>query len=176
MLSRTIITGLFLAMILSEGAAATLQVRDTLRWGGIEFVILQYPLEPLLRLAEQKEGRSLLKSNNTANHKGYTAAWGIDRKTLYLEKFEGTFDGVEVPLSRFIDGKLPKKAKWFSGIIEVPVGEFSYESQSWAVLIEIGIENGEVVSINPITNGKERYMRSKEGNVPHEEENRDASQ
>ncbi len=63
-----------------------------------------------------------------------------------------------VRIGDIIDGaKLPLKAKWFTGVVQLPIGEFDYGRQLWPVLVEVVIEKGKVTKISAVENAAETY-------------------
>ncbi len=109
-------------LVLGSGPApATVQVPDNLIYQGERYNLLTFPLSPYLK---EKFPRYPFKMYHTANYRGYTATWEIDKNTLFLKSFGGNLDGKRVGLDfLFPQQKGPVPATWFSGDLRAGQGQ-----------------------------------------------------
>ena len=120
---------LVLALLLTASPAfATQQIWDRLRFEGRTYAIPQVPLNALWMTEDGRLELPGFDVMSSANWKGYIAEWEVFDSRLYLTKFKARRDGRRVPISEFVNGVegkgRPVLAKWFSGRIHVPFGDY----------------------------------------------------
>lgn len=125
---------------------------DVVKWGGAEFHVDQYPLEPKIREFEAAN-RLLLYKGDTANRRGYVAKWSILRNALWLRSVKGELVSEKISLVEAIgEDSLPCKASWFTGDIQLPVGEFDFDNHAWPFAVRLRFVNGELKSSDIVRN------------------------
>lgn len=123
---------LFLQVLdVSNLQAMTDQAPDKLIYGGQKFYIEQAPFEGKL---QGHENENLIFMTNSSNWKGYLAEWEIIGNDLYLIKFQA--DGKKGKLkinSIMSNAKLPLKAKWFTGNLQIRMGDLEIGDDNRAI-------------------------------------------
>lgn len=126
--------------------------KDTLFWGESSFKIFEFPLEPLLNVAEEKKGR-IFRSKSFNNPRGYTAKWSLTNNRLFLETVKGRLVRKSASVSNELEIEdLPIPAKWFSGEIHLLIGNFDLPKQSYPYCIKLIVDKGDVKSSLVIEN------------------------
>ena len=135
--------------------SATEQDRDMLTFAGQQHPALERPLNDFLgRL------RTIPRFDipNTANYKGYRAAWEVRDSKLYLASFSAATNGQPFSVAFLFPGRrLPFFADWYSGTVHVVRGRetlaqgyYTYER-----ITALRITNGVVTTTNEMRNIRE---------------------
>lgn len=136
---------IFLLCRMPTAMADEWQARDLIVWGGAKFKLPQQPLEPLLQDLEMANPL-LLRSQGSGTNRGYVAEWLITRNTLCYNGLTGRYDANEKEIaSKAGFDRLPVVANWYSGTLQLPVGEFDIRTQCWPVVIELKFKHGMLV-------------------------------
>jgi hypothetical protein len=135
-------------------SVATPQVTDTVVWGGASFHIRQLPFQSALEKYETM-GR-LVKSSSTNSHRGYVAKWLVSDGAIYLWQLKGVRKNSKKKILENLGAvRFPVKAEWYSGTLQLPVGEFDDTSFSWPIVIELTIENGNIKNTLMLKDGSD---------------------
>ncbi|GIX00835.1 MAG: hypothetical protein KatS3mg111_4385 [Pirellulaceae bacterium] len=166
----------FLALIVAVVAASTVnateQALDRLVLSGHEYGIEQQPMLGLWHSEDWKsEGDQPMPEfevTSSANWRGYVATFSISDDKLILLDIEAQIDGKPATGRDLLKKRLPVVARWYTGSIFVPVGEFDYDAQASQYVIEFIVDKGSVTDTRyhqsikiPVTwNGKPRSPKS----------------
>jgi len=141
----------------SAAALATAQIPDTLIYQGQEHMLFSNPLESYWN---KDRPRPPFQMWHTANYRGYSATWEIDRDTLYLKNLRARLDGKYVGMDHlFPQAKGRVAADWFSGTLRVPQGkQLRYVHMGYHSVYErellITVTNGKVTGKEVIDHTK----------------------
>lgn len=143
---------LILAFLVASAAAsvviATEQGRELLVLGGRTYRTEQQPMLGLWHSEEwQSDGDQRMPDfevTSSANWRGYVATFSISDDKLYLLDIEGQVEGKPKTGRELLKKRLPLVARWFTGSIFVPIGDFDYDAQAYQYVIELLIEKGAV--------------------------------
>ncbi|WP_430453466.1 hypothetical protein [Rhodopirellula europaea] len=143
------------------------QARDSIVWGGASFSLPQLPLEPELFRIEQESGEVIFSGGGSGNHRGYVGTWLVSRGNLFLWKMPGVPVKSREKLLDALDcEKFPIPATWFTGKLQLPVGDFDESSQTWPLVIELRIKDGVIFKTLTKKNEPERFIDEKKSNGP----------
>ncbi|MDQ3331086.1 MAG: hypothetical protein M3552_10595 [Planctomycetota bacterium] len=126
-----------------------MQVQDSLKFGGRKYVINQ---QPMLGYWHDNEWGSTgtkpfpkFDFVSFNNWRRYDAAWFIADGQLWLDNLSGEIQGRKVKNEEIIlDYAFPARADWFTGRIELAVGDQNRHTGKYSAVIVLHIEEGKV--------------------------------
>ena len=99
----------------------TAQIRERLKFNGIDYRMASEPLEGQL---ETLSNFNELKPPNDACLRGYYGSWEIKNNKLFLVGLDAVINDYEtVSLTYFYPGQTEVFAKWYTGKLRIPLGE-----------------------------------------------------
>jgi acetyl esterase/lipase len=142
---------LALCLIATQSALASIgRAKDTLVLGNKTFEISQLPMSAYWHVDEgPANGRVPLPKfefTGSGNWRGYIAQWSISRGKLRLLSVEGQIAGKKVRNTQIIETRFPIHARWYTGKIFVPVGDFDDSQKAFEHVLEFSIKDGNVVA------------------------------
>ena len=150
MLMATIAFQTGLAQLVS---ATPYQLRDVVEFGANEFHVAQLPIQKIV-----ERSKTPLTITNTANNKGYEAKWAIQGNQLFLIQFKAKNKEKEVGIGNILENaELPVKATWFTGKLQLPIGDFDYDNQRWPLIIELTFDKGKLRHMSTKKDATEIY-------------------
>ena len=126
------------------------QVSDIIIINGIKLNLLTYPLDSYLRNLTPPIKFDI---ETSACWRGYQAIWVLSKDNLYLENIFGNIEGARADIFTLFDLSIIErevKAKWFTGILKVPVRPIIYiksHIQKHPKEILFKIENGNIIQM-----------------------------
>jgi len=140
----------FVVLSLPCSAVATPQIGDTIIFGGKEYVTAQQPMLGYWKIGNPPKGSGKVappkfEINDSANWRGYVATWEIRDSQVTLKSVRCTIDGKEATAHQVMPNhKLPAKAVWFKGRIQIAVGDWDEERQQFGCMLTFHITQGVV--------------------------------
>ena len=135
-----------IVLLATSIASATEQVRDRLEINGRTYAIEQQPMLGLWHSVDLKSGGEKpmpkFSVTSSANWRGYVATFSIANDKLYLLEIEAEVGSKPKTGRELIGKRLPTVARWFSGSIFVPVGDYDQDAGASRYVIEFVIDKG----------------------------------
>lgn len=160
---KSICAPILLCLVVCVKSFSTPQQPDIVRYGVNDFAIAQHPMLGFWHFGEGSlpEGKvrpPQFQLQSTSNWSGYVAKWEISRRRLFLLSVRGTVDGKDLKNSELLPGKrFPVFATWFTGRIQLPIGDFDEETDTFESVIVFDIQDGHVKSIGFLPSAKPNY-------------------
>ncbi len=165
------LVALTIVLIAASAVNATEQARDQIALNGRKYGIVQQPMLGLWHSDDWKtdgdQTMPAFEATSSANWRGYVATFSISEDKLFLLDIEAQLDGKRTTGRDLLKKPLPVVARWYTGSIFVPVGEFDYDAQASKYVIELIVDKGSItdtqyhhlIKIPETWNGKPRSQK-----------------